>query len=120
MIYNPVELEKVLFRRPVQKALKQLGYDYKNVDEALWYLQKRMQGTGFPHEIGFFLGYPIKDVYGFMGLCDLPVSGNGPWKMYGKVESSLAVLNEHIAAREVVIDALCTGDNPMSLIKKAA
>lgn len=120
LIYNPVELEKVLFRRPVQKALKQLGYEYENVDEALRHIQKQMQGAGFPHEIGFFLGYPIKDVYGFMGLCDLPVSGNGSWKIYGKVESSLAVLNEHIAAREVVIDALCTGDNPMALIKKAA
>ena len=120
LIYNPAELEKVLKRRPVKKALNQLGYDYANVDEALEHLQKRMQRTDFPHEIGFFLGYPIKDVYGFMGLCKLPVTGNGPWKMYGKLESSLAVLNEHVAAREVVIAALCTGGNPLSLIKKAA
>lgn len=120
LIYNPVGLEKILFRRPVQKALGPLGYDYENVDEALCHLQKRMEGIGFPHEIGFFLGYPIKDVYGFMGLCELPVSGNGPWKMYGKLEPSLAVLNEHITAREVVIDALCSGNNPMTLIKKAA
>ncbi|MBW2477471.1 MAG: DUF3793 family protein [Deltaproteobacteria bacterium] len=117
-IYSPTALEKILKRTPVKKALCQLGYDYDNVDEALWHLQKRMQGIDFPHEIGFFLGYPVKDVYGFMGLCDLPVVGNGTWKMYGKLESSLAVLNQHIAAREIVIDALCTGKNPLSLIKK--
>jgi hypothetical protein len=118
LIYNPTALEKVLKRRPVKKALGQLGYDYENVEEALGHLQKRMQGADFPHEIGFFLGYPIKDVYGFMGLCKLPVAGNGPWKMYGKLESSLTVLNEHIAAREVVINNLCTGENPLTLLKK--
>lgn len=120
LIYNPEELENVLKRIPVKKALGQFGYDYENVNEALGHLQKRMQGAAFPHEIGFFLGYPIKDVYGFMGLCELPVTGNGPWKMYGKLESSLDILNKHMAAREVVIEALCTGDNPLTLIKKAA
>lgn len=120
LIYDPRKLENILNKIPIKKALAQLGYDYKNAHEALEHLQKRMQHVGFPHEIGFFLGYPIKDVYGFMGLCELPVVGNGPWKMYGKLESSLAVLNEHIAARQVVIDALCSGDNPLALIKKAA
>lgn len=118
LIYNPTKLENVLTRTPVKKALGQLGYDYNNADEALYHLQRRMQGVEFPHEIGFFLGYPIKDVYGFMGLCDLPVAGNGPWKMYGKLESSLALLNEHIEARKVVIGALCSGKNPIAIIKK--
>lgn len=119
LIYNPVGMEKVLRRRPVQKVLSELDYDCESVEETLRNLQKRMQGTDFPHEIGFFLGYPIKDVYGFMGLCDLPVAGNGTWKIYGKLDSSLAILNEHIAAREAVIDALCAGDNPLALIEAA-
>ncbi len=119
-IYNSKALEKILKRAPVKKALDPLGYDCENADEALRHLQKRMQGIDFPHEIGFFLGYPVKDVYGFMGLCELPVVGNGTWKMYGKLESSLAVLNEHIAAREVMIDALCSGNSPLALIKRAA
>lgn len=120
LIYNPAELEEMLRRRPVRKALLALGYEYEKAGEALGHLQTRMQGAGFPHEIGFFLGYPVKDVYGFMGLCELPVAGNGAWKMYGKIDSSLAVLNEHIAAREVVIDALCSGNDPQSIIDEAA
>jgi hypothetical protein len=120
LIYNPTKLANVLKRTPIKKALVQRGYDYKNIYEALEYLQKRIYGTDFPHEIGFFLGYPIKDVYGFMGLCELPVTGHGPWKMYGKVDSSLALLNEHTAAREIVIGALCSGSDPLALIKKAA
>ncbi|NIP49798.1 MAG: DUF3793 family protein, partial [Gammaproteobacteria bacterium] len=79
LIYNSKELEKVLKRTPVKKALGQLGYDYVTFNEALGHLQKRMQGADFPHEVGFFLGYPIKDVYGFMGLCELPAVGKSPW-----------------------------------------
>ena len=120
LIYNPAKLEMVLKRTPIKKVLGQLGYDYENVDEALKHLQNRMKGLDFPHEIGFFLGYPVKDVYGFMGLCDLPIVCSGPWKMYGKLESSLNVLNEHIAARETMVEALSSGGNPLSLIKKAA
>lgn len=120
LIYNPTELEITLNRTPVKKALSQLGYNYDNVGEAIEYLKKRMQGGDFPHEVGFFLGYPIKDVYGYMGLCELPAVGKSPWKMYGKLETSLAVLNKHVAAREIVIDALCTGDNPLALINEAA
>lgn len=116
LIYNPQELENVLARTPVKKALGPYGYAYHDVDEALCHLQQRMQEAGFPHEIGFFLGYPIKDVYGFMGLCELPVAGNGPWKMYGKPESSLALLSEHAAARKAVIKELCSVHSPLSLI----
>lgn len=120
LIYNPHELESTLNRTPVKKALTQLGYDYDNVRDAIAYLKKRMQGICFPHEVGFFLGYPIKDVYCFMGLCELPTVGKSPWRMYGKLDASLAVLNKHIAAREIVIDALCSGSDPLSLLRKAA
>jgi len=120
LIYNPTELDKILQRKPVKKVLGRLGYDYENVDEALEHLLLRMQGSDFPHEIGFFLGYPVKDVYGFMGVCDLPVVGHGPWKMYGKLKSSLAVLNQYKEARKIVIDALHAGNDPIALINKAA
>jgi hypothetical protein len=77
-----------------------------------------MQDDDFPHEIGFFLGYPIKDVFGFMGLCDLPLVGNGPWKMYGKLEASVTTLKEHLAARKSVLDTLRSTLNPMLLLQK--
>lgn len=118
LVYNPVALNNVLQRKPVKKVLGRLGYEYKTLNEALGHLKTRMKGNDFPHEIGFFLGYPVKDVFAFMGLCDLPLVGNGPWRMYGKLESSLAVLNEHNAAREAMLDALQSGINPLSLLQK--
>ncbi len=120
LIYNPAELEKCLKKVPIKKALTSLKYNYNNVDEALKHLKKRMKGADFPHEIGFFLGYPAKDVYGFMRLCDLPVANKVPWKMYGKLESSIAVLNKHREAKQLIVEALCSGENPLSMIKNAA
>lgn len=120
LIYNPAALDYILQRKPVKKVLGRLGYEYKTLDEALAHLKTRMQGDDFPHEIGFFLGYPVKDVFGFMGLCNLPLVGNGPWRMYGKLESSLAVLNAHNAAREAMLDALQSGINPLDLLQKKA
>lgn len=118
LIYHPDSLSSVLQKHVVKKTLRNLGYHYDSLDEALAHLKCRMQGDDFPHEIGFFLGYSIKDVFGFMGLCDLPLVGNGPWKMYGKLEASLATLEEHLAARESVIDTLRSDVNPMLLLQK--
>ena len=77
-----------------------------------------MQEDEFPHEIGFFLGYPTKDVLGFMGMNNLPLVGSGPWKMYGKLEESLSTLKDHLAARESVLEVLTSDLNPLLLIQK--
>ena len=39
-----------------------------------------------PHEIGIVLGYPLKDVAGFMGISRREFSCQGPWKIYGNPE----------------------------------
>jgi hypothetical protein len=55
--------------------------------------------TDFPHEVGVFLGYPLKDVAGFMGWVDLPVTCQGPWKIYGNPDRSLALADGFRACR---------------------
>ena len=42
-----------------------------------------------PHEIGLALGYPIKDVLGYMGLVPLPCTGGCGWRIYGDPNPSL-------------------------------
>jgi len=118
LIYHQEALAKVLQKHVVKATLGKLGYRYDNSIEALAQLKERMQGADFPHEVGFFLGYPIKDVLGFMGLCNLPHVGNGPWKMYGKREASMATWKEHLAARKSVLDTLCSNVNPLFLLQK--
>ena len=118
LIYHPVALSKALQENIVQRTLRNLGYLYDNLDKTLAHLETRMQEDEFPHEIGFFLGYPTKDVLGFMGMNNLPLVGSGPWKMYGKLEESLSTLKDHLAARESVLEVLTSDLNPLLLIQK--
>jgi hypothetical protein len=116
LIYQPEALGRVLQKNIVQKTLRTLGYP-RSLYGTLTHLKSRMQGDEFPHEVGFFLGYPIKDVLCFMGLSSLPLVAQGPWKMYGKLETSLATLKAHHIARNSIIECLLSGINPLQLLK---
>ncbi|MZP28583.1 DUF3793 family protein [Heliobacterium undosum] len=53
-------------------------------------LAERWRQTGqIPHEIGIAVGYPLKDVLGYMGLVDLPKRMVREWCIYGREGASL-------------------------------
>ncbi len=56
-----------------------------------------------PHEIGLALGYPIKDVLGYMGLLPLPYSGDCGWRIYGDPASSKKISAACLWAKEQAI-----------------
>jgi hypothetical protein len=58
------------------------------------------EGLGMPHEIGFSLGYPVKDVLGYMALVPLPCTGNCGWRIYGDPDPSLRRSEAFREARE--------------------
>ena len=119
LIYHSALLEQVLELKCVKNTLESLGYDYADANGALAQLKLRMWETDFPHEIGFFLGYPVKDVMAFMGLVKLPYVFNGPWKMYGHVERSLKTHETHVRARKRILDELAIL-NPLQVIQSKA
>lgn len=52
-------------------------------------LSVRWQSSGrIPHEIGIALGYPLKDVWGFMGLNNFRCNGSCGWQIFGDPEPS--------------------------------
>jgi hypothetical protein len=118
LIYHPETLDGVLQQHIVKKTLAGLGYQYADLADALAHLKTRMSEHGFPHEIGFFLGYPLKDVLAFMGLVDLPLAANGPWKIYGKLEKSLTLVDTHNRAREQILKGLDSDLSPLRLLQK--
>jgi hypothetical protein len=90
LIYRPEQLKALLARKSVAVILERAGYrEPGDPEEVLAELQRRLSGEGFPHEIGVFLGYPLKDVVGFLGWARLPFSCQGPWKIYGDPRESL-------------------------------
>lgn len=89
-IYRPDALQALLKRPSVTAFLRKAGYAAPgDLKASICQLQTGISKTSFPHEMGAFLGYPLKDVAGFMGWVDLPLSGQGLWKFYGDPARSL-------------------------------
>jgi hypothetical protein len=108
LIYTPQLLEALLEKPSTRAMLRRAGYH--RLDEMaviLDQLQERcQQGEGFPHEIGIFLGYPLKDVAAFLGWVTIPLTVQGPWKIYGAPESSLDLAAAHQRCRERMVRKL--------------
>ncbi|AGB40464.1 hypothetical protein Halha_0489 [Halobacteroides halobius DSM 5150] len=101
LFYHTHALEEQLQNKNILKFLKNIGYPKQySLNKYLERLKKRLQGAEFPHEIGVFFGYPLKDVLGFMGYADLEVTHRGEWKYYGNKKVSLLKQKEFDRARE--------------------
>ena len=67
--YRPKALKKCLnHNEDTRKFLASIGYDTGNLVSCLRLLEKRLSKESFPHEIGFFLGYPSEDVFSSLAL----------------------------------------------------
>jgi len=112
-LYRPDLLEDLLASGRVKNFLRRAGYaPFGNSRDALDLLGRRFEQEDFPHEIGIFLGYPLKDVAGFMGWAAIPYSSNGPWRIYGEPSRSLGLANCHKACRRRMAQRLDGGCDP--------
>ncbi len=60
-------LKKYLFLRKSESFLQRLGYKKAmTLDQKLYFLKERFINNSCPNEVGLFLGYPIKDIEGFI------------------------------------------------------
>ncbi len=66
----------------------------------LYEISERWQKNGrIPHEIGIALGYPLKDVWGFMGLNNFRCNGSCGWQIFGNPEPSIKARARYENAR---------------------
>ena len=118
LLYDRDSLERLLSRSNVVILLRRAGYagDF-DVDSILNELQSRLSSGKFPHEIGILLGYPLKDVVGFMGWARLPLSCQGPWKIYGNPQQSLLLAETHRECRCRMSQCLISGASPLERLR---
>jgi len=117
LIYHPQRLTAYLETPKVTNFLRCAGYrQLAALEEILEELRDRCSAGDFPHEIGAFLGYPLKDVAGFMGWINLPVTHQGPWKIYGDPRSSLDIVATCRSCRENMARRLHEGENPLTCL----
>ncbi len=89
-LYRAELLKKDFENKIAKKIMQKYGYNTADILDAINKLQnKLLDYDEFPHEIGLFLGYPPKDVDGF--ICNKGQNCNlcGYWKVYGDTDEAL-------------------------------
>lgn len=116
LFHRPDLMERRLAGRAAPAFLQRAGYsEPKRWSSALAQLRERFR-DGFPHEIGVFLGYPLKDVGAFMGWTALPVTGQRMWKIFGHSRRSLRLTDHYRHLRRQMIDNLAATRQPLTLL----
>lgn len=101
LFVNKIALEKTLKCKKSLNFLKFLGYPIEiNVDLYISYLIDKLNTEIFPDEIGIFLGYPIKDVVGFMGYGNEKSYNTKYWRVYGDSKPSEDIFSKFLYHRE--------------------
>jgi len=90
IIYQKERLQAVLDEAPFCIMGAKLNYSYPlRAESFIEELKERWQRDArVPHEIGVALGYPLDDVFGYMGLLPLPCLGVCGWQVYGCMQES--------------------------------
>ena len=100
-VYRPMLLRKDLTKISSVIILKKYGYSISNINKCVAKLANKLKYSNeFPNEIGLFLGYPAKDVRGFIENNAERCKFSGMWKVYGNVKT---------AKRKFVMFKKCTG-----------
>lgn len=88
-VFRPVRLERDLSHPVAAAYLREAGYPCRDALQAVQELALRVQNSAcFPHEIGFFLGYPVRDVIGFIRYGGRQSKCSGCWQVYHDVEDA--------------------------------
>jgi len=107
LFVNKESLSTQLNNIKIQNFLKFLGYpNVVNVNSCLDHLIEKLKGDNFPDEIGIFLGYPLKDVVGFMGYGNYKFHNTKYWRIYGDPRPSEDLYSKFLSHREKIRDML--------------
>ena len=88
--------------------------------ETLCILRKRIiQGAEFPHEIGFFFGYPAEDVFAFIREKGHNYKLVGDWKVYGDGKAALHTFRSYARCRKRLLEQASAGADIVSLLTPA-
>lgn len=107
LFINKESLNNQLNNIKVYNFLRFLGYP-KILDVNLYlnHLIKKIKDDSFPDEIGIFLGYPLKDVVGFMGYGNYKFQNTKYWRIYGDPKPSEDLYSKFLNHRQKIRNML--------------
>lgn len=114
LLYIRPALEAYLSRPEVKVLMERFGYRGWDLEEILSlvsikYEEHMEDCDGFPHEIGLLLGYPAKDVTGFIENNGKNFLYIGYWKVYSDLSECKRIFQSYNHAREHIIHMVSRG-----------
>ncbi len=110
MVYQRKLLKSVLQNHCITDFLSGYGYPKNGgLGDQIGFLEKRLMGKSFPHEIGAFLGYPLHDIYGFLNHKTQGCILCGEWRVYEQPEKAKKTFESYAKCRENVIKQMQMG-----------
>lgn len=112
-VYRPSRLARCLEEPEARELLFRYGYVDAGMSDSLEHLRERFrESSGFPHEIGIFLGYPAYDVCQFIENGGRNYLCCGTWKVYSQEEKARCFFARVRKCTEIYRKAL---ENGMSI-----
>jgi hypothetical protein len=120
-VYSPRLLAAALNAPLARRTLVALGYPLpataatefaamEAVAPCLAFLARRFrEDADFPHEVGFFLGYPPVDVLGFMRHRGSRCKLRGMWQVYGDAARAAVLFAEYAWCRDLLVKHVQNG-----------
>lgn len=112
-LYRPCFLCRDLNNEVAKAYMEKLGYKAENPDYCVSRLGRRMRENtlqdDFPHEVGFFLGYPPEDVLGFMQHKAKEYKCAGCWKVYGDVKNARKTFDAYTNCTKCLLERFKEG-----------
>ena len=94
----------------IKHFLESSGYPKEfSVDGYINFLKLRLNESGFPHEIGAFLGYPLHDIHGFINHKKDGCLLTGEWKVYADEENAKKLFTRYRACRKAILKRIAKG-----------
>lgn len=116
LIFNKSSLENYIFEENHMKLLSEFGYsENDDILDSLKILKMRYDLYKCPHELGLFLGIPIKDVRDFMDCSSKKCLMCGYWKVYNDHKKALIIFNHYDKIKEYTVHQMLNGKTSLSL-----
>lgn len=118
LLYRSDLLKRRLRGRTMRVFLAKNGYPLPlTLENTLQHLHDAFQTAAMPDEVGMFLGYPAKDVNGFMERASEPWHGRCLWRIYGPPQRSLRLYHHYCKEGRFVTGQLLAGCSPQALLQ---
>ena len=122
LVYRKDMMLQYLRQPAVREFLIGEGYpetigEEESLYQSLCILRKHiLQDQDFPHEVGFFFGYPPEDVFAFIREKGRNYKLVGDWKVYGDGKAALRTFRSYARCRKRLMEQASAGSPIPSLL----